>query len=35
VPVKNLPENILHLIYYGDKDQGGDFEGVINNLERR
>jgi len=25
----------MNLIFYGDKDKGGEFEGVVNNLERR
>jgi excinuclease UvrABC ATPase subunit len=33
--VKDLPENILNIIFYGDKESGGEFEGVVNNLERR
>ena len=35
VPVKNLSQDILDLIFYGDKDKGGEFDGVVNNLERR
>lgn len=35
-PVKNLPSKALNIILYGDLDlPGGDFEGVIKNLERR
>jgi len=30
-PVKNLPNNIIEIVLYGDKD----YEGVINNLQRR
>jgi len=33
--VKNLSEEIVNIILYGDKDKGGEFEGVINSLERR
>ena len=35
VPVKDLPTDVLDLIFYGDKDKAGEFEGVVNNLERR
>ncbi|MDD3808369.1 MAG: hypothetical protein PHG49_02410, partial [Candidatus Pacebacteria bacterium] len=35
VKVKDLSKNILDIIFYGDKDRGGEFEGVVNNLERR
>ncbi len=35
VKVKDLPEDIIDIILYGDKDKEGEFEGVINNLERR
>lgn len=34
-PIKNLPQNILDIILYGDKNMDGDFEGVANNLLRR
>lgn len=34
-PVKNLSKEIIDIIMYGDKDKGGEFEGVVNNLERR
>lgn len=34
-PVKNLPNKIIDIILNGDKDKDGEFEGVINNLERR
>jgi len=34
-PIKNLPQNILDIILYGDKNLDGDFEGVANNLLRR
>ncbi len=30
-PVKNLPENVINIVLYGDKD----YEGVVNNLHRR
>lgn len=33
--VGELPKKIIKIVLYGDKDQGGDFEGVIPNLERR
>ncbi len=33
--VKDLPVDIMNIIFYGDKDNGGEFEGVVNNLERR
>ncbi|MEK7174851.1 MAG: excinuclease ABC subunit UvrA, partial [Patescibacteria group bacterium] len=34
-PIKDLAAKILDLILYGDKNQDGDFEGVIPNLLRR
>ena len=37
-PVKELPKNIVDLIFYGERDstkEGAHFEGVIPNLERR
>ena len=32
-PVKNLSQKVIDIILYGDKD--GDYEGVVNNLQRR
>lgn len=34
-PVDELTPAELQIVLYGDKDQGGEFEGVIPNLERR
>ena len=34
-PVSELPEKIVNLILRGDKNQGGNFEGVIPELERK
>jgi excinuclease ABC subunit A len=34
-PVDKLSKKAVDIILYGDKDQGGEFEGVIPNLERR
>lgn len=33
--IKNFSEQNINIILYGDKDKGGEFEGVINSLERR
>jgi excinuclease UvrABC ATPase subunit len=33
--VRDLSSEIMEIIYHGDKDQGGEFEGVVTNLERR
>lgn len=35
VPVGELPPKIRHLVLYGDLKNGGTFEGVIPNFERR
>src|SRR3989338_4796458 len=32
-PLKNLPQKILDIVLYGDEEN--EFEGVVNNLERR
>ena len=34
-PFNKIPKNLLKIIIYGDKNDGGNFEGVIPNLERR
>ncbi len=34
-PVDELAAEAITIILYGDKEQGGEFEGVIPNLERR
>lgn len=34
-PFNKLPKNIKKIVLHGDGDSGGDFEGVIHNLERR
>ncbi len=33
--VKDLSQDIIDLVLYGDKEKGGEYEGVVNNLERR
>ena len=35
VPYKKLNKKIKEILLYGDLNDGGDFEGVLNNLERR
>lgn len=34
-PYRNLDKRIKRIILYGDEDQGGWFEGIVPNLERR
>jgi len=34
-PYKKLTKDMRKIVFYGDEDRGGDFEGVIPNLERR
>jgi excinuclease ABC subunit A len=34
-PVRELPQKIVDIILYGDRDRDGDYEGVIPNLLRR
>lgn len=34
-PIGDLPKKIRNIVLYGDKTNGGEFEGVIPNLERR
>jgi len=34
-PYKALPKDMKRIIFFGDEDKGGDFEGVVPNLERR
>ena len=34
-PFNKLPKDMRGIVMYGDKEMGGDFEGVIPNLERR
>ena len=33
--VKDLSQDIIDVVLYGDKEKGGEYEGVVNNLERR
>jgi len=35
IPVGELSKKIKQIVLYGDKENGGEFEGVIPNLERR
>lgn len=35
IPFNKLPKDIRKIVLYGDEKRGGDFEGVIPNLERR